>query len=452
MSFGDWLEEVATGPRPDGFEGMVEAMEAEWIERALAATGTQSIRRRRIPAEVVVWLVIGMALFRDRTVTSVLSYLGLVEPPKSGKRERATGAFVSSSAVAQARQRLGWEPLEKLFSTTARHWTTEARDLNEWRGLSLLGVDGTTLRLPDTPENSEVYGRPGSSRGSTSYPQARVVAAMALQSRILWRAVVGMYDQNEQTLADELWPKLPERSLTILDRGFVNYGTFARLAAAGGSRHFLCRAKKNLKFDVVRSLGPGDTIVDVTLSPQQRRADPSLPKSLRLRLLEYQIQGFEPQRLLTSLVDATEYPAQEIVKLYHLRWELEIGFSEVKVHTLERRETIRSKTANGVLQEVWGLLVAYNIVRVMMMRAARSAGVEPSRMSFRNSFLLVRSFMLWAWCDAPGTLPKFYAKLCSELVHLVLPERRPERHYPRAVKIKMSGYACKGTAPNPEGA
>lgn len=448
MNLGEWIDDTASGPRPEGFAELAATLDPEWVHAALQQTGTQSIRRRLLPAEVVVWLVIGMALFRDRAITAVLTYLGLVAAPKKAKREPATGAYMSSSATAQARSRVGWEPLESLFALSSQKWTQEFDELNRWRGLALFGMDGTTVRLPDTPENDDIFGRPGSSRGSTAYPQARVVAVMAIQSRLLFTANIGSYDQSEQTLADELWPKLPDQSLTILDRGFVNYGTFARLQAVGSGRHFLCRAKKNLRFKLVESLGDGDRIVEVELSHKQRKLDPELPKKIKVRVLDYQIKGFEPQRLLTSLLDHVAFPANEIIELYHLRWEVEIGFAEVKVQTLERRETIRSKTPNGVLQELWAILVAYNLVRVMMTRAAVAAGVPPARMSFRNSLLMVRSFLLAAWIDAPGTLPKFYAKLCSELIQLVLPTRRTERHYPRAVKIKMSSYACKGAFSN----
>jgi hypothetical protein len=137
------------------------------------------------------------------------------------------------------------------------------------------------------------------------------------------------------------------------------------------------------------------------------------------------------------------YPAAELVALYHERWELELGFDEVKTHTLEREEALRSKTPARIQQEVWGLAVGYNLVRLAMARVADRAGVAPTRISFRHALQFIRVFWLTAWTTSPGVLPRRLEALHDELALLILPERRPERRYPRAVKIKMSNYPRK---------
>jgi hypothetical protein len=137
------------------------------------------------------------------------------------------------------------------------------------------------------------------------------------------------------------------------------------------------------------------------------------------------------------------YPAVEIVELYHERWELEIGFDEVKTHTLEREETLRSRAPARIRQEIWGLAIGYNLVRLEMARVATRAAVAPQRISFRHTLMLIRNFWLTAWLAPPGVLPRRLEALQDELALLLLPPRRSQRHFPRAVKIKMSNYPLK---------
>jgi hypothetical protein len=213
-----------------------------------------------------------------------------------------------------------------------------------------------------------------------------------------------------------------------------------QLATSGVERHWLIRAKSNLTWKTVRSLGPKDQIVQVSLSPQSRRVDPELPETLEVRAVRYQRKGFRPQTLLTSLLDPRAYPATEIAELYHERWELELGFDEIKTHALEREETLRSRAPERVLQEVWGLAIAYNLVRLHMQHVAQRRSVPPCRISFRHTLMFLRSFwQLTAWTAAPGKLPRRLEDLHEQVALLILPPRRPRR-YPRAVKIKMSGY------------
>ena len=412
-----------------------------WVTGALRSTDTLTIRRRKLPNEAVVWLVVGMALFRNRSIDAVVKHLGLALCD-GAVRPSATGGRVSSAAIAQARSRVGSEPLAELFQTTAESWVKECSGRSLWRDLSVFAIDGSTLRIPDTSSNEEMFGRPGSARSKAGYPQVRVVAVLAVGSRIMSDFVIGALDQGETTLARPLIDRIPDRSVLILDRGFVDHGMFARIPAEGTDRHFLCRGKANLVATRVQSLGRNDSLVEITVSATRRRADPTLPKTLVVRLIQYRIKGFRASTLITSMLDAERFPASDIVELYHKRWEIEMAYDEIKTHTLEREETIRSRSADLVLQEVHGLLIAYNLIRVMMARAALAAGMEPARMSFRNSLVAVQVFLVMAPATAPGSLPMLYRKLCVELALLVLPERR-KRQYPRVVKIKMSNYKRK---------
>jgi hypothetical protein len=161
------------------FSLFAQSLDPAWVEQALTATGTATLRRRKLPAEYVVWLVIGMAMLRDRSIAEVVRHLDLVMPTPTGKRQH-----VSSGAVVQARDRLGAEPLAWLFHTTAAHWASASAEEHRWRGLAVLGVDGSTLRVPDSPENDAHFGRAGTSRGDAgaAYPQLRLVTLMVLRS------------------------------------------------------------------------------------------------------------------------------------------------------------------------------------------------------------------------------------------------------------------------------
>ena len=154
--------------------------------------------------------------------------------------------------------------------------------------------------------------------------------------------------------------------------------------------------------------------------------------------------GHARSTILTSLVGADAYPAKELVELYHERWETEVGYDEIKTHMLDRQETLRSKTPEGVRQELWGLALAYNLVRVEMERA-EEAKDPPTRISFVTSVGMITRALLD--CPGPrttpGSIPKLLWFMREDLKRLVLPPRRPERAYPRAVKVKMSNYPRK---------
>jgi Insertion element 4 transposase N-terminal/Transposase DDE domain len=429
---------------PPALEQFRRELDPAWIDAALAATGKATLRRRRLPAEQVLWLVLGMALYRDRSIVEVAAALDLALP---GVR----GPTAAPSAVSQARTRLGPEPLAWLFAHCAGRWASASAEAERWRGLALYGLDGTTLRVADSGANRAHFGgqSAGEARGPSGYPLLRLVALMALRSHVLAAAAFGPYAHGEGYYAAALWPDVPNDTLTIVDRNFLAAGMLLPLAASGTNRHWLVRAKATTRTTGVATLGPGDTLVELAVSREARRADPTLPRTFRARALTYQRTGHAPHILLTSLLDPVRYPAAEVVALYHERWELELGYDELKTEVLERAETLRSQSPAAVAQELWGVLLAYNLVRVEMARAAALAGVPPTRISFVAALHLIRDEWLWSSYAAPGAIPRHLDRLRHALTRLVLPVRRPERHYPRAVKRKMSNYPRKRPTPPP---
>lgn len=433
ITLADEMEALrASGP--EGFSTFAASLQPEWIDEALAATGKASVRRRKLPAEQAVWLVLGMGLFADRSIVEVVNHLSLVAPGVTS---------LARSAVPWARYRLGEEPLEYLFRRVARRWSGLAPE-HGYRGLSLFAVDGTCMRVQDTDENFAEFGKPGGRAGpnDAGYPQLRLVCLMNLGSRLLADARIGSFSTGEQTLAADLWPSLPDDSLTILDRGFVNYPVFHSLISQGSNRQIMVRMRENMKVAPVEVLSDGTLLARLEPARATARAHAEVRgTSILGRVIEYQHEGGRPGRLFTTLTDHETYPASELIELYHCRWEIELGFDELKTHLLERKECLRSKKPDGVRQELWGLLVIYNLIRREMCEAAREHNLAPNRVSFRTAVLWFRSF--WqgtAWTVTPGNIPKHLKNFRGTLDVLFLPERRSQRRYPRHVKIKMSNY------------
>jgi hypothetical protein len=299
------------------------------------------------------------------------------------------------------------------------------------------------MRIPDTAENREAFGLPpsSSSRKSSGYPQIRAVGLMVLRSHLLLDFAFAGCKTGELTVAQPLIERVPDRSVTILDRFFVNHLLWHRIRNGGQERHWLVRARGNSKWRVIKRLGRGDDLVEIEFPRALRREHPELPKTFMARAVRYRRKGFRQRVLLTSLVEPEQYPATEIAELYHERWELELGYDEIKTEMLEREEAIRSQAPERVRQEVWGLATAYNLVRREMEAAALQWGVAPRRISFGMSLRAIRDLFAWAAIASPGSLPKMLKNLRLDLRHFILPPRRSDRRYERCVKIKMSGYA-----------
>lgn len=438
MNFDAALHQTAVLSNPKSLDQFRQHIPPEFIEEALTATGTATLRRRRLPAEVAIWIVLAIAMFRNRSIVDVVTKLDLALPSSND-------SLVAPSAIVQARQRLGHAPLEWLFKRCSDVWAHASAARDAWRGLAMYAVDGSSLRVPDSGENRAHFGGHPSRDGTASgYPLARVVALMAVRSHLLVDVTFGPYTTPELDYAQPLWKALPSNSLTIVDKGFFGAAVLLGIEAAGQNCHWLTPAKSNTKWTVIEELNEDDLIVEMAVSPEARMKRPNLPKAWRARAIRYQRKGFKPRWLLTSLQDAKTYPAKEIVELYHERWEIELGFDEVKTEMLDREEAIRSKTPEAVEQELWGIFLAYNLLRLEIERIAAETGVEPTRISFVNAMRLITDEWLWCAVASPGAIPKHLAHLRANVEKLlVLPPRRSKRMYPRAVKQRTSHYPKK---------
>jgi hypothetical protein len=402
-----------------------------WIQEALAATGVATARKRRLPAEQVPWMIVGMSLFGDLAIEAIVDRMEIALPDRSGKP-------VSKSAIVGARERVGAAPIQWLFFETAKTWAHSSARRDAWRGLSLYAVDGTTLQVPEAVRET-FGGRAGPGESTSAFPSARLVALMAVRSHLLAGARFGRFETHEQTLAWDLWNEVPDDSVTLIDRGYIGAPVFCRLTQEGSNRNWLTRAMPKMRWKEIERFSEGDMLVEIAVPTVTRREHPELPESYRARVIEYQHGDSPGQRLLTSLLDPSAYPANELVELYHERWEIELAYDELKTHQISNRAVLRSKTPVGIEQEIWGLLLAYNLVRFQMERIADTLGVPPMRISFVGSLLLVQN---WLWTRAafysPGKAGRHLNDLHAKAKRLLLPERR-ERTNPRGVR----GYPCR---------
>ena len=244
VTLGEALQWVGEYSKPERFADIRRHLDPAWVEAALEATGTATLRKRRLPAEQVIWLVLGMALYRDRPIHELVDRLDLVLP--GGK-----SSIMAPSAVVEARARLGADPMEWLFEKSARKWAHESARRHAWRGLALYGVDGSTLRVADSPENRAHFGGPTGTRGPSGYPLARVVTLMALRSHLMAAVGFGPYSDSEIVLASGLWREVPDDSLMLVDRGFLAAGVLLPLNRDGKNRQWLTRAKSSTKWRVL---------------------------------------------------------------------------------------------------------------------------------------------------------------------------------------------------------
>lgn len=422
-------------PQDYDFAILSSAIEPQWIEQALNATGTASIRRRKIPAEQVIWLVIALGLFRRQSIPEVVVHLDLVLPNELNPN-------IANSALTQARQRLGEEPLAQLFSMCAAAWDTRHQRGQSWRGLARYAMDGTTLRTADTPDNRQHFGAQAYANVVSSYPQVRAVTLTALATHLVREAVFGEYGKNEMRYAQEVIEFIPDYSITVLDKGFLSAEILLPLQQNGQQRHWLIPAKSNSKWERLEA-NERDYRVRMKVSPQARAKRPELPAYWEARVIEVvSAQGLQ-RILLTSLLDRERYPAAEIAEQYNQRWRIETSYRELKQSLLGDEITLRSGTPATVRQEIWGALLAYNLVRLEMAEVAKEVGAAATDLSFQMALGYLQYEWGWLAGNSPGTIPKKLRHLRDRLGELLLPRQRRGRECPRVVKALPKRYPIR---------
>ena len=360
------------------------------IRGALVATEKQSVRQRDLPAHVVVYYVIALALYMQSSYREVLRCLlegiqWLLEP--------SAGINVAgNSGISQARTRLGWEPLRELHDEVVRPVAVAATKGAWYRNWRLVSMDGSTLDVADEKGNNEAFGRPGASRGESAYPKIRFVSLVENGTHVLFGSRMAGYATSETALAKTVLPSLSKGMLCLADRGFFGFEMWKQAAATGAD--LLWRVRKNMVLPCEKRLPDGSYLSRIYASQQdQRRAR----NGVVVRIIEYRLEGVEGAeplyRLATTIVGHKLTPAAELAALYHERWEIETAFDELKTHLRGAHIVLRSKTPDLVRQEFYGLLMAHFAVRGLMHEAALSADEDPDRLSFLHAVRVVRRKM-----------------------------------------------------------
>lgn len=415
------------------FENLNHLLDENIIQQAFETAGVATVRKRRLPLDAVMWSVIGMSFYRQQSVWDLAHHMELVLP---GNKK-----LIAPSALVQGRQRLGVQSMKNAFQMMAKHYYDKA-EFETWCGLNLLAVDGVVWRTQDTQENRDKYGSPSNQHGDTSFPQVRMVCHMELTSHQLINSAFSGYQTNEMKLAEELIISAPDHSLTMFDKGFYSLNLLHSWHQQGTERHWLIPVKKGLQYEVIDSYGRLDKRVKLRTTPQARKQNPNLPTYIEARLISKIIKG-KTYQVLTSMTDPLRFPSAEIVDLYRYRWEIELGYREMKQTLLNKEYTLRSKKSEMVEQELWGLLLGYNLMRQAMTEAASRKGIWANRLSFSNSAAAILTYLARLPLISPGNLPKHYEQLIEILGYFELPVTREDRHYPRAIKPKPSKYPSK---------
>lgn len=371
------------------------------VDEVIALTGRTEQRHRSLPARVMAYFSIGMALYSEGSYEDVLAQLTDGLSWVSGWQE--TYAPPSKSAIFQARTRLGSEPVAALFERVAKPIGTEVTPGVWLAGRRLVAVDGTCLDVADTTENAEHFGRPGVNKGEqAAFPQARVVALAECGTHAAFAARVGAYTQSEATLTGPLLDRLEPGMLLLADRGFFSYALWRKAIGTGADLLWRVRTDRaGPKPTHLRDLEDGSWLAHLRRSTPAaaRREEPML-----VRVIDYTIaDGRENPtgyRLLTTLTDPTEASAVDLAAAYPQRWEIELAFDELKTHQRGPRTVLRSKSPDLVLQEIWGHLCCHYAIRSLMAEAAEHSGHDPDRVSFVAALRITRQTIAH-----PGAFP-----------------------------------------------
>ena len=418
----------------NSLEKLTSYLDAYILEQAFEYAGVATVRRRRLPLEAVMWSVIGMSLFRDETVWDIASRLDISLPGKN--------KLVAPSALVQARQRLGYEAVMHTFQLSAQQ-TFATKTFEQWCGLNVLAVDGVVFRADDNDANREAFGCDGGVRTEDGYPHIRMCCLMEVSSHLLLDSAFDARHVGEMTLAQRMTQTVPDESITLFDRGYYSLGLLYQWQQTGTNTHWMLPARKDLQYQVIRELSDSDALVRLTTTSQSRRKFDDLPQEITARLTSYQLNG-KTYRVLSSLTDTLRYPYDEITELYPQRWEIELGFREMKQGMHQSKYTLRSKKPDMVRQELWGLLLAYNLIRIAMIDATEEdETLSPTRLSFSLCMRHIVAFLMLTPIHSASKLPARYHELLETLRLCKLPDKHSDRTYPRAIKKKTRKYPYK---------
>ena len=369
------------------------------VRSVLATSGKASLRQRDLPAHVVRYYVIALALYMQASYREVLRCL--LEGLQWLLAPSAPHKVAGKSGISQARTRLGWEAMRQLHDTVVRPIavpTTRGAWYRQWR---LVSLDGSALDVADETVNAAACGRPGSRRGGSAYPQIRFVSLVENGTHVLFGSQMAGCETGEIPLAREVLTGLQPDMLCLADRQFFGFALWQQACATDAA--LLWRIKKNIRLPCAKRLSDGSSLSHLYACEHDRRHKTG---GVPVRVIEYRLDGVaaaEPlYRLVTTILDPDQAPARELAALYHERWEIETALDELKTHLRGARIVLRSKTPDLVRQEFYGLILAHFAIRSLMHEAALQADEDPDRLSFLHAVRVVRRKLAAFGAFPPG--------------------------------------------------
>jgi len=366
---------------------LAKAVPLASIMEVLTHYNKTSRRQRDLPADVLVYYIMALGLYMHCACREVLRCL--LEGVRWLREPAGNLAVAGDSAISQARTRLGWEPLQKLHDQVVRPVATaETRGAwyHRWR---LVSLDGSTLLVQDTQRNAAAFGRPRNQKGKAGYPQIRFVSLTECGTHVLFGSRMGECRRSEHALAETVFSALQEGMLCMADRLFLCHRLWKQARAGGAD--LLWRASKSFPLPCYEHFSDGSYRSALYANVYDRRHQ---RKGLAVRVIEYQlvgVAGAEPRyRLVTSILDSAQAPAEELAALYPQRWEQETALDELKTHLRGARIVLRSKTPDLVRQEFYGLMLTHYAIRGLMHEAALQAKEDPDRMSYTHTVRILR--------------------------------------------------------------
>jgi len=423
----------------DRLAGLEQVIGSETIRQVLEETGRVNARDCKLTHEVVMWLVLAMGMFTNVAIRQVFKLLRFARPGEDSP---------CRSALCMARQRLGVAPVRRLFVETVRPLATPETPGAFYKGFRLMGIDGVVFNLPDREANEEAFGRPsGGDRGQGAFPQLRKVSLVELGTHVEVAFIAKPITTSEQAVLPALLKQMPEDALLLWDRGFFSYELWKLVVSL--QIRILARVPKNLVLQPIQRLKDGSYLAKIYPTSYDRQKDRNgiLVRVIRYTLHDPQRVGHEEVHvLMTNLMDEDLYPAQELIPLYHERWEQELVFDEQKTHQDPRRASkpanLRSETPAGVIQELYALSLAHFVIRAMMFEAAKSQGLDPDQLSFTGCFQILQCRLPECRPTSAQSLSDWYQALLWEMAQERVEPRR-NRINPRVIKQKMSKWKKK---------
>lgn len=377
-----------------GIGVLAEAFPIDTVRAILKATDREGRRKRLLPPLMMVYYIIALGLFVGVGCREVLRRLldgaGWIWP------ERIQVA--TDSAITQARQRLGSEPIETLYNESVgpiAKKNTRGAWFGSWR---VVALDGFIVDVAESEENEEAFGRPGSSRGRSAYPQVRVLGYVENGTHVFFGAEMDRCDVGETTIARRVLGKLRRNMLCLADRNFFCYPLWKQALATGAK--LVWRAKHQLVLPKQRKLSDGSYLGKLYPSPKHRRED---REGITVRIIDYRIDGFRgTYRIVTNILEVSKAPALELARLYSERWTIETAIDEIKTHLRGSHVVLRSKLPDLVRQDVFGLLLAHYGIRFVMHDAALSENISTDELSFVHTLRVVHRKLPWFVSFSPS--------------------------------------------------